>query len=284
MLRPFACLLITLVLSLGLLRSPTQAALFAKFGDLVGESITTGFEEWSLLLDFELTAGTLPTEGNRGGEKPQPLPVFDGAFVTEVGQEINGLLDFSFLSVRIPEIRIAYTTSSGGGGGDDSQQAYLEYEFEGAVLSPLTIDGGGTDGSVPLVSGRLLDPERLLVRYTSFGKDGKPNVSTETTYDYGRQTVSTVSTVTTLVGDYDQNGQVGLSDYEVWRELFGTTSSVADGNADGMVNAADYTVWRDAFDRLGSEPVIGATPEPATTGGVSLLLAATIAMRSRRLR
>ena len=54
-----------------------------------------------------------------------------------------------------------------------------------------------------------------------------------------------------LRGDYDFDGHVDSTDYDLWRDQFGTTmpQSVdigeADGNRDGVIDAADYTIWRD---------------------------------------
>ena len=61
-------------------------------------------------------------------------------------------------------------------------------------------------------------------------------------------------------GDFDGDGVVGYSDYDLWREQYGRTGGPeADGNGDGVVNAADYTVWRDAMDAGAT-----AVPEPVS--------------------
>lgn len=76
-----------------------------------------------------------------------------------------------------------------------------------------------------------------------------------------------------LPGDYNNDGMVNATDYDVWRSEFGTNSaSLADGNRDGSVNIADYTVWRDNLgsmtDALASQSS-GKVPEP---GGFTLIL------------
>lgn len=52
-----------------------------------------------------------------------------------------------------------------------------------------------------------------------------------------------------LNGDYNCDGTVDVSDYQLWRSTFGSqpedSRCTADGNGDGRVDAADYTVWRD---------------------------------------
>jgi hypothetical protein len=67
-------------------------------------------------------------------------------------------------------------------------------------------------------------------------------------------------------GDFNGDGMVDASDYDEWRNAFGSTSQLgADGNGDGVVDAADYVVWRK---NLGSSAAGSGTsaaiPEPAS--------------------
>jgi hypothetical protein len=51
----------------------------------------------------------------------------------------------------------------------------------------------------------------------------------------------------TLQADYDGNGSVGSSDYDLWRSTFGNSvaaGSGADGNANGVIDSGDYALWR----------------------------------------
>jgi hypothetical protein len=77
-----------------------------------------------------------------------------------------------------------------------------------------------------------------------------------------------------LVGDYNCSGEVGLADYKLWKNAYGTTGlAAADGNADDRVDAGDYVVWRNA---LGTGNLSGqylAIPEPA--GWLLLLIGVT---------
>ena len=48
-----------------------------------------------------------------------------------------------------------------------------------------------------------------------------------------------------LPGDFNADGAVNASDYNIWRATFGSASdSHPDGNSNGVVDAADYVVWR----------------------------------------
>ncbi len=61
-----------------------------------------------------------------------------------------------------------------------------------------------------------------------------------------------------LPGDYDRDGLVDESDYQLWKQTVGSvTDLAADGNGDLVVNLADYTVWRN---NLGSGNQGGFAP------------------------
>ena len=57
-------------------------------------------------------------------------------------------------------------------------------------------------------------------------------------------------------GDYNGDGLVDTSDYQVWNSHWGMTPATyydGDGNGDCVVNAADYTVWRDHLGQTGNK-------------------------------
>ncbi len=108
-----------------------------------------------------------------------------------------------------------------------------------------------------------------------------------------------INVVVSLMGDFNRDLIVDASDYTVWRNEFGsTTSPFADGNFDGTVDAADYTVWRDHFGESlvgagfgallgqsgggstsGGTFVVGVVPEP---GSVVLALLASLGLLALR--
>ena len=64
-----------------------------------------------------------------------------------------------------------------------------------------------------------------------------------------------------LAGDFQADGVVDGTDYNVWRATFGTVALPgvgADGNANGVVDAADYVLWRKTFSNTGVTPCSGA--------------------------
>lgn len=53
-----------------------------------------------------------------------------------------------------------------------------------------------------------------------------------------------------VLGDYNQDGTVGLADYTVWRDALGSqvnVGSAADGNGNGTIDSADYDLWKTNF-------------------------------------
>ena len=84
-----------------------------------------------------------------------------------------------------------------------------------------------------------------------------------------------------VAGDYQADGLVNASDYNLWRTTFGDAifpGVAADGNASGAADAADYVLWRKSADssvsqraavvespaKLASEVTSRSTVEPAS--------------------
>jgi len=61
-----------------------------------------------------------------------------------------------------------------------------------------------------------------------------------------------------LLGDYNDNGIVGLEDFPVWQDSLGAIEFLAaDGNADGVVDSIDYELWAANYGGIaagGSDP------------------------------
>ena len=74
--------------------------------------------------------------------------------------------------------------------------------------------------------------------------------------------------ISTLLGDYNQNGVVDAADYIVWREAAAagaTTLTNRSGNITGAVGQADYNFWRSRFGMAVATgaALSGGVPEPA---------------------
>jgi len=83
-------------------------------------------------------------------------------------------------------------------------------------------------------------------------------------------------------GDYNGNGQVDPSDYNIWKSNFGTANAAADGNGDGIVNAADYTIWRDHLGQMVGSGSAASVPEPAGMALVASALFGTVGLARNR--
>lgn len=108
--------------------------------------------------------------------------------------------------------------------------------------------------------------------------------------DTGEELIDVVFSITSLTrldlldGDYDVDNDVDLADFTKWRVTFGSVGDLmADGNQDGIVNAADYTIWRDTF-QSGMSALAEAAltvPEPGIGPIIALHCIACCALRQR---
>ncbi|WP_146584998.1 beta strand repeat-containing protein [Posidoniimonas polymericola] len=77
---------------------------------------------------------------------------------------------------------------------------------------------------------------------------------------------ASISVTLLLPGDFNRDGMVDLSDYELWKTSYGSSGGEpgegADGNYDGRVDAADYSVWRDHLIASVSPSSSTTIPEP----------------------
>lgn len=69
-----------------------------------------------------------------------------------------------------------------------------------------------------------------------------------------------------LPGDFDRDGTVTTTDYDVWKTAFGSTTDLAaDASGNGVIDAADYSIWRDnVAESLSFDARANVVPEPAT--------------------
>jgi hypothetical protein len=135
------------------------------------------------------------------------------------------------------------------------------------VTVPFTVDGSVPAGVYPIsfVAGNELsdpDAEPLLIEFVG-------------------GSITVVSDLEPLTGDYNRSGVVDAADYLVWRNTRGQTATglPADGNGNGVIDDGDYNIWRANFGRrvgnASGAASQAAVPEPVTwlllaLGGVAL--------------
>ncbi|NOY41223.1 MAG: PEP-CTERM sorting domain-containing protein [Planctomycetes bacterium] len=103
----------------------------------------------------------------------------------------------------------------------------------------------------------------------SFGEDAVGNVYV---VDLGGN-VFRILTDTLVVGDFDANGAVDLSDLDRWEANFSTTGGAifSDGDADedGDVDGLDFLAWQQNYGGSAQSPAVAAgtaVPEPSSLG------------------
>jgi hypothetical protein len=111
-----------------------------------------------------------------------------------------------------------------------------------------------------------------------------------TTYNFAAFAQNPVAVPSPYVpGDFDHDGHVTASDYNVWRASFGSTTQLnADGNGNQIVDAADYVVWRQELSVASGQSAISShlatVPEPIFTAiGIQMVVTGWGFLRRRRL-
>jgi hypothetical protein len=182
--------------------------------------------------------------------------------------------------VTLTDLLIATRSSSTGPGS-----LWLYYNYTGTldiVRETFTQSGTTTlNSDVDLANLTVTGRATFTIYRDSFaGSASGGAVAPSGTFriaNYTEPNTSVVSPITFLgtvsrinpSGDFNGDGLVDASDYDAWRNAFGSVSQLdADGNSDRVVDAADYVVWRTHFGqavgRGAGASGNDAVPEPAT--------------------
>jgi len=99
--------------------------------------------------------------------------------------------------------------------------------------------------------------------------------------------VAPTSSLSTIPGDFNQNGTVDAADYTVWRNYLGTNFADADADFDGQVTAADYGIWKSnfGFSLVGSgfaAIALQNVPEPVAATLLTIGLVSGLGLVQRR--
>ena len=87
-------------------------------------------------------------------------------------------------------------------------------------------------------------------------------------------------------GDFDGDGNVTATDYDIWKAAFGSTTELAaDASGNGVVDAADYTIWRNNLSSGSAASISIIVPEPSSiiAAAGALLFLCVHTVRARRL-
>lgn len=81
--------------------------------------------------------------------------------------------------------------------------------------------------------------------------------------------------------DFDDDGDVDLTDYNIWKGAFGL-NQLGDANGDNISDASDYTIWRDTNGSVPGAAVVNAAAVPEPAAWVILALGLLLGVRSSK--
>ncbi len=79
----------------------------------------------------------------------------------------------------------------------------------------------------------------------------------------------------TFSADFDDDGDVDMTDYAIWKNAF-NLNQLGDANNDNKSDASDYTIWRDQFGNAPGAGAFGGPPVPEPMSAVLLAIGAGI--------
>lgn len=254
--------------------------------------------------ELHLTHATLDVFGGTlgGGAEASTgatINVYDGAETGSIGT-FEGVINVRGGDIdNVRALRDGKANITGGNLGAGSPSSNYDAVFVGGGY--VTISGGNIinrvnvlpfstlhvygsefflgDDAITLDSGEsMIIENRGSDRLTTLLADGTPlelSLFTGTTGP-GEDVVSDDATLIItnyLIGDFNGDGLVDLSDRDTLQSSYGMVVDVAgqgaDGNFNGIIDAADFTVWRDAYDAS----LAASVPEPTS---IALATAAVV--------
>jgi hypothetical protein len=293
----------------GLVRENLEAA--GAVVQISGGAIGNGFDAWdgstvnlvggSVGNNFEAFRGT--TVNISGGSVGSQFEASDGSEVnitggvvgTDFDVENGSLMNIAGGSVGSGFDALPSSTTNISGG-------IIGVDFDADSGSTVNIFGsqftlGGIDITASLAEDMPFTITDRNVTLAGILADGTPfdfllnssNLQFNRDYFHAGATL-TITLVSGIPGDYNDDGTVNAADYTVWRNALGTDVAVrgngGDGNFDGRVTQADFFVWKKHYGESGAAGFADRfpfeVPEPAGVGLVLLGVIGFAAQRGRR--
>lgn len=82
-----------------------------------------------------------------------------------------------------------------------------------------------------------------------------------------------------LVADYNNDGNVGLADYNAWRDRLGDSMALPGDTTPGEITVEDYAIWRSHYGETNGAFTFTTVPEPAGQAYCWILMAAVWLVR-----
>ncbi len=83
--------------------------------------------------------------------------------------------------------------------------------------------------------------------------------------------------------DFDDDGDVDLTDYNIWKGAF-NLNQLGDANGDNISDASDWTIWRDTLGSVPGAAVVNGAAVPELSAGFMAVIMAAAFLSLRRLR
>ena len=168
--------LLTLSLASLAFAPSAQAAAFAKFDGIDGESKDANHENWIDLIAIQESI-RIPGAAADGSTRRRGAPNFDDIVLTK-------LLDKSSVKLReklaqgaiIPLLEIELTTTFGG-----ARTTYFRYELKNVQITSFSLDASGDEG-VPVTEVISVNFEEIKWTYTEFDDTGSSKGNVEATW------------------------------------------------------------------------------------------------------
>jgi hypothetical protein len=271
--------------------------------------------------DFDVASGTAVNVF--GGNIGTGLDAFAGSTVNISGGSVGNTFDaFDGSTVNISDGIVSTNFDAENGSLVNIAGGSIGTSFDAFVGSTTNVSGGtigidfdadsgsvvnifgkqfsiaGTDITATLAENMPFTVADRNVTLSGILADGTPfdfflnstNLSS-TDYFHTGATLS-ITLVSGLMGDFNDDGTVNAADYTAWRNSLGTEVAVrgdaGDGNFDGRVTQADFFVWKGHYGEANmpgfDERFPFDVPEPAGAVLFTIAAAGVSASRRRRVR
>lgn len=154
-----------------------EAAVFAKYDGIDGESNDSAHGTWIDVLSFEWDAKK-PGAGASGASRRRGAAIVDDITLSMKYDKASPKLMESLLQGKvIPKLEIEFTATYGG-----ARATYLAWELKNVQITSYQIGGSGNDETGPPVVVVGTNFEEVKVTYTEYDNAGNSKGKVETTW------------------------------------------------------------------------------------------------------
>ncbi len=155
---------------------PAQAAAFAKFDGIDGESQDANHDKWIDVLSIS-EGISRPGGGATGQSRRRGAAEFeDLVIVHELDKASVKLREKLAQGEVIPKLDIELTANYGG-----ARATYFKYELKNVMITSIQLDVSGSD-SVPAIERIAVDFEEIKWTYTEYDSEGNKGGNVEATW------------------------------------------------------------------------------------------------------